>query len=207
MSTSTRRDKGKGRAAPHAEPSLLSNSSGALPAQDASYVPPALELKKYLHGAKQHILKKHAHPPKRHKGSAGAGGSGGGDRKLAHHLAHLSATATAAAEHAYEHDDLLLNRSNAGAMEAEGDLERTWRVTQDEIAQGSALAAEGKQLKLELPELGPYAVDYTRNGRCVSFSLGWSAMERTADLRFRGHLASHAQTPRHRRPSRARRHL
>ncbi|GJN93412.1 hypothetical protein Rhopal_006467-T1 [Rhodotorula paludigena] len=170
MSTSTRRDKGKGRAAPHAEPSLLSNSSGALPAQDASYVPPALELKKYLHGAKQHILKKHAHPPKRHKGSAGAGGSGGGDRKLAHHLAHLSATATAAAEHAYEHDDLLLNRSNAGAMEAEGDLERTWRVTQDEIAQGSALAAEGKQLKLDLPEFGPYAVDYTRNGRHLAIA-------------------------------------
>ncbi|GAA6056938.1 hypothetical protein JCM3770_007153 [Rhodotorula araucariae] len=166
MSTGTihRRDKGKGRApAPAAEPSLLSNTGiSSLPAQDASYVPPAHQLKKYLHGSKQHMLNKHAKPPKRAASVA--------DKKLGHHLAHLSSTAQAAATHAFEHDDLLLPTDNAGAMEAETDLERTWRVTQADILDSSALATQGQQLTLELPEFGPYAVDYTRNGRHLAIA-------------------------------------
>jgi len=50
-------------------------------------------------------------------------------------------------------------------MEAENDLERTWRITQDEIVKNSAVATQGKQFSLDLEEFGPYAVDYTRNGR------------------------------------------
>ncbi|BGP50596.1 putative U3 small nucleolar RNA-associated protein 7 [Rhodotorula kratochvilovae] len=162
MSTSTtKRDKGKGRSPQ--EPSLLSNSAvSSLPDQDPSFVPPAHHLKKYLHGAKQHMLNKHSHPPKRTASSA--------DKKLGHHLAHLSSTAQAAATHAFEHDDLLLPTDNAGAMQAETDLERTWRVTQRDILDSSALAAQGQQFSLDLPEFGPYAVDYTRNGRHLAIA-------------------------------------
>ncbi|GAA5892626.1 hypothetical protein JCM8208_005866 [Rhodotorula glutinis] len=159
----SKRDKGKGRAPnpPH-EPSLLSNHSSALPAQDNSYVPPAHQLKKYLHGTKQHMLNKHSKPPKRTTSSA--------DKKLGHHLAHLSSTAQAAATHAFEHDDLLLPTDNAGTMQPETDLERTWRVTQRDILADSALAAQSAALSLDLPEFGPYALDYTRNGRHLALA-------------------------------------
>lgn len=160
-----KRDKGKGRAVnppTGAEPSLLSNHSSSLPAQDNSYVPPAHQLKKYLHGTKQHMLHKHGKPPKRAQSAA--------DKKLGHHLAHLSSTAQAAATHAFEHDDLLLPTDNAGAMQAETDLERTWRVTQGDILAESAIAAQGSALSLDLPEFGPYALDYTRNGRHLALA-------------------------------------
>ena len=80
-------------------------------------------------------------------------------------MAHLTSTATTSAQANYEHDHLLLNQDNGGLMEAENDLERTWRITQDEIVKSSAVATKGKQFSLELEEFGPYAVDYTRNGR------------------------------------------
>lgn len=45
--------------------------------------------------------------------------------------------------------------------------ERTWRVSQDEIAQSVGIDASGKKfdLKLETVGGGGYSVDYTRNGR------------------------------------------
>lgn len=45
--------------------------------------------------------------------------------------------------------------------------ERTWRVSQDEIAHSVGLDARGKKfdLKLETVGGGGYSVDYTRNGR------------------------------------------
>jgi hypothetical protein len=94
----------------------------------------------------------------------------GNDLRLGAHLAHLSSSALASASAAAEHDDLLLPRSNSGVMEAEDDLERTWRVTQGEIKEGTAVGSRDKGFSLRLEEFGPYEVDYTRNGRCVSFS-------------------------------------
>ncbi len=63
-------------------------------------------------------------------------------------------------------DAELLLMEDAGLMEVEGELEKTWRVGQDEIA-GSAgqQAAQGRQeWKLDG---GPYRTRYTRNGRYV----------------------------------------
>lgn len=59
--------------------------------------------------------------------------------------------------------DLLLV-DEAGKLEVEGDLERTWRLTQDEIVkEAGAEAAKGrKEWKLDG---GPYRSRYTRNGR------------------------------------------
>ncbi|KAK1230962.1 putative U3 small nucleolar RNA-associated protein 7 [Marasmius sp. AFHP31] len=61
-------------------------------------------------------------------------------------------------------DAELLLTGEAGKMEVEGDMERTWRVGQAEIEQGAGQeAAKGrKELKLEG---GPYKSRYTKNGR------------------------------------------
>lgn len=47
-------------------------------------------------------------------------------------------------------------------------MERTWKVGQQEIIDGSAIGVAGKAFSLDLDEFGPYSLDYTRNGRCVS---------------------------------------
>lgn len=51
--------------------------------------------------------------------------------------------------------------------------ERTWRVSQDEIAQSVGVEARGKKFDLKLETIGGggYSVDYTRNGRYVPRSL------------------------------------
>ena len=57
-----------------------------------------------------------------------------------------------------------LQTGEAGLLQAEGELERTWRVAQAEIsdATGIAAAVGRKELKLDG---GPYRSRYTRNGR------------------------------------------
>ncbi|GAA5863258.1 hypothetical protein JCM8547_002878 [Rhodosporidiobolus lusitaniae] len=162
--SASRKGKGKARAPPPSsssdEPSLLSNSRSLAP-QDLSYVPPAHQLKKYLY-AQPHMLHRHA--------GASQKKPKGDDKRLGAHLAHLSSSAVASASHAAEHDDLLLPRENQGVMETETELERTWRVTQDEIKDASAVGSRDKGLTLTLDEFGPYEVDYTRNGRHLALA-------------------------------------
>ena len=50
-------------------------------------------------------------------------------------------------------------------MEVETEMERTWKVGQDEIVGGSAIGVAAKAFSLKLDDFGPYAIDYTRNGR------------------------------------------
>ncbi|KAJ6600799.1 BING4CT-domain-containing protein [Mycena sp. CBHHK59/15] len=61
-------------------------------------------------------------------------------------------------------DAEMLLTEDSGRMEAEGELERTWRVAQSEIEEGAGQeAARGrKEYKLDG---GPYRSRYTRNGR------------------------------------------
>ncbi|KAL4063788.1 WD40-repeat-containing domain protein [Scleroderma yunnanense] len=61
-------------------------------------------------------------------------------------------------------DAELLLTNDAGTIQVENDMERTWRVRQDEIAAGAGQeAAKGRQeWKLDG---GPYRSRYTRNGR------------------------------------------
>ncbi|KIY97753.1 putative U3 small nucleolar RNA-associated protein 7 [Monoraphidium neglectum] len=54
--------------------------------------------------------------------------------------------------------------AEAGTLEAEG-AEETWRFKQDEIAQAVAAGARRKAFDLELPDLGPYKVAFSRSGR------------------------------------------
>lgn len=61
-------------------------------------------------------------------------------------------------------DAELLLPGDAGMMEAEGELERTWRVGQLEISEGAGQEAARGRREWKL-DGGPYRARYTRNGR------------------------------------------
>ncbi|KAK2825720.1 hypothetical protein FQN49_007430, partial [Arthroderma sp. PD_2] len=85
------------------------------------------------------------------------------DKKLRSNLKNLEAKYKNAVLQAKDSELLLENEG--GYIEAEGELERTYKVRQDEIKEnvGIEVAKNGFDLKLE--GLGPYKADYTRNGR------------------------------------------
>ncbi|KAJ3389790.1 Small subunit (SSU) processome component [Entophlyctis sp. JEL0112] len=58
----------------------------------------------------------------------------------------------------------LLLADAPGYIEAEG-MERTYKFTQKLIVENVDANTQQKAFDLKLPEFGPYAVDYTRNGR------------------------------------------
>ena len=63
-------------------------------------------------------------------------------------------------------DAELLLTGDGGWVEAEDEMEKTWRVGQDEIARGAGQeAAKGRQ-EWRL-DGGPYRSRYSRNGRCA----------------------------------------
>lgn len=62
-----------------------------------------------------------------------------------------------------EDADLLMT-GEAGVMEVDGEMERTWRVGQDEIAQNAGQEAAKGRREWKL-DSGPYRSRYTRNGR------------------------------------------
>lgn len=61
-------------------------------------------------------------------------------------------------------DSELLLTEEAGKMEVEGEMERTWRVSQDEIVKGAGEEAARGRREWKL-DGGPYRSRYTRNGR------------------------------------------
>ena len=62
-------------------------------------------------------------------------------------------------------DAEILLEYDAGYLEPEGELERTYRVRQDELRKSVDTATAKKGFELKLEDLGPYIADYTRNGR------------------------------------------
>lgn len=58
----------------------------------------------------------------------------------------------------------LLNRADAGSLEAEG-LERTYKFTQQNIRSEVDAQTAEKSFALDLQDFGPYSMDLTRNGR------------------------------------------
>ncbi|CCE79871.1 Piso0_002963 [Millerozyma farinosa CBS 7064] len=60
--------------------------------------------------------------------------------------------------------DILL-QEDAGFLEAEGPMEKTFKFKQDEIAEAVDASTSNKKFDLKLPEFGPYTIDYGRNGR------------------------------------------
>lgn len=64
---------------------------------------------------------------------------------------------------AAEATDMLL-QEEAGFLEAEG-MEKTSRFRQDDIADAVDVGTSNKKFDLRLTELGPYTLDFSRNGR------------------------------------------
>lgn len=79
-------------------------------------------------------------------------------------------------------DAEILLEHEAGFLEPEGELERTWKVRQDEIQQNVGIETAKKGFELKLEELGPYRADYTRNGRDLLLA-GWKGHVATMDWR------------------------
>ena len=84
------------------------------------------------------------------------------NKKLRTHLNRQSAQSARAKALLEDAEMLLLG--DAGGIEVEGEMERTWRVGQSEIVKSSGQeAAKGRnEYKLDG---GPYRSRYTRNGR------------------------------------------
>lgn len=62
-------------------------------------------------------------------------------------------------------DAEILLEHEAGFLEPEGELEKTYKVRQDEIKESVGLETAKKGFELRLNDFGPYRMDYTRNGR------------------------------------------
>ncbi|KAI8992016.1 WD40-repeat-containing domain protein [Mycotypha africana] len=58
----------------------------------------------------------------------------------------------------------LLLQEDAGYLEAEG-IEKTFKFRQDQLAPSLDVNTVSKIFTLDLPQYGPYSIDYTRNGR------------------------------------------
>ncbi|EHK98294.1 putative U3 small nucleolar RNA-associated protein 7 [Glarea lozoyensis 74030] len=62
-------------------------------------------------------------------------------------------------------DSEILHENTEGFLEPENELERTYKVRQDDILPDVAVETAKKKFDLKLDALGPYVCDYTRNGR------------------------------------------
>ena len=85
------------------------------------------------------------------------------DKKLRSNLKTLENKYKDATLKAKDAEILLENES--GYLEPEGELERTYKIRQDELRQDVAVETAKKGFELKLEGLGPYKADYTRNGR------------------------------------------
>ncbi|KAL2352053.1 putative U3 small nucleolar RNA-associated protein 7 [Cryomyces antarcticus] len=62
-------------------------------------------------------------------------------------------------------DAEILLENDSGFLEPEGELERTYKVRQDDIRKDVAVETAKHGFELKLEGLGPYTADYARNGR------------------------------------------
>lgn len=85
------------------------------------------------------------------------------DKKLKGNLRALESKYKDATLKARDAEILLENES--GFLEAENELEKTYRVKQADIKQDLGVQTAKKGFELRLNDLGPYLTDYTRNGR------------------------------------------
>jgi len=92
------------------------------------------------------------------------------NKKLATHLSTLANQQKASALAAYEHDSLLLPQDASSRLQAETDLERTWRVSQHEIQEAVGASTAQKGFSLSLPDFGPYELDYSADGRSLAIA-------------------------------------
>jgi len=87
------------------------------------------------------------------------------DKKLRAELSRQSAHG-ARSKALLEDAAFLLEHEESGVMEAEGELEKTWRVGQDEVVESAGREAAKGRREWKL-DGGPYRSRYTRNGRYI----------------------------------------
>lgn len=85
------------------------------------------------------------------------------DKKLRGNLQALETKYRTATLKARDAEILLDN--DAGFLEAEGDLERTFKTRQEDIRKAVPIEVAKKGFELKLDQLGPYKARYSRNGR------------------------------------------
>ncbi|KAI9869491.1 MAG: Small subunit (SSU) processome component [Trichoglossum hirsutum] len=85
------------------------------------------------------------------------------DKKLRGNLKSLEKKYKDATLKARDAEILLENES--GYLEPETELEKTYKVRQDDIKNDVVIESAKKGFELKLEDLGPYTADYTRNGR------------------------------------------
>lgn len=85
------------------------------------------------------------------------------DKKLRSNLKSLESKYKDATIKAKNAEILLENQS--GYLEPEAELEKTYKVRQNDILKDVAVETAKKGFELKLERLGPYKADYTRNGR------------------------------------------
>lgn len=85
------------------------------------------------------------------------------DRKLRSNLKSIETKYKESALRARDAEILLENE--AGFIEPEGELERTYKVGQDDIRENVGIEVAKKGFELKMEDLGPYRADYTRNGK------------------------------------------
>jgi hypothetical protein len=85
------------------------------------------------------------------------------DKKLRANLKHLENKYQDATLKAKDAEILL--EQEGGFLEPEHELERTWRITQEDIKKDVALETAKKGFELKLDTFGPYVCDYTRTGK------------------------------------------
>ena len=90
------------------------------------------------------------------------------DKKLRGNLKNLENKYKDAAVQAKDAEILLENDS--GYLEPESELERTYKVRQDELQGSLGIETAKKGFELKLEGLGPYGASYTRNGRKLLLS-------------------------------------
>jgi U3 small nucleolar RNA-associated protein 7 len=89
-------------------------------------------------------------------------------------------------------DAELLLPNKAGTMEMEGDMDRTWRISQDEIVSSISVEAARGRKEFTL-DGGPYRARYTRNGRHMAVvgqkghvaTFDWQTGTMLSELRLR----------------------
>ncbi|KAJ6782582.1 hypothetical protein PWT90_05698 [Aphanocladium album] len=85
------------------------------------------------------------------------------DKKLKRNMKQLEGKYYEATVKAKDAEILLENTS--GFLEAEGEMEKTYKVRQEDILPEVAMETATKRFELKLDSLGPYVFDYSRNGR------------------------------------------
>lgn len=113
------------------------------------------------------------------------------DKKLRQNLKSLENKYQDATLKAKDAEILLENES--GFLEPEGELERTYKVRQEDLRPDLTVETAKKGFQLKIEELGPYVADYTRNGRDLLLAgrkghvstMDWRAGELGCELQLR----------------------